>query len=457
MKKTNLLLLASVTILLASCGGSGKIRDIVDFTPKLTAEAQGYTIILPQAHSAQPWVEGVGWINSQPHNFIAKMDGKFAKHNASKARIIAAPVMAEGKFFTLSENGILSAFDIAPTSDTYDAPVTPAAPSSSITKKIMSKLSFKSSDKGEPSYKLLWSADLKRKTTNAHFSSGGMSYSNGILFLTHGTREIVAFDASAGMELWRRRLPDVARLQPVLFQNAAIVQTLNNQTYAMDINSGKILWQHDGLPETLSTGRNIAPIVHNGRVIVGYSSGQLVALNLVNGQELWQMNLSREGDVLPGYTPVALESQPVVDGDAIYVASGNGFLMKINMENGSIYWQHKVRDIQAMNKAGNAIFVTTNAKQVAAITADTGQVIWATDLDPVLEGKKPKSRKPTQVLTPVVVNGKLIIASSDGKVRQLSVETGEILETVDIEKGAQFITVNDTLNIFTGSSVLSSK
>lgn len=456
MKKTNLVILASVTMLLASCGGSSKIRDIVDFTPKLTAAAQGYKVVLPQAHEAQPWVEGSGWVNSQPHNFIAEVDGKFLKHSVSKARMIAAPVIAEDKIFTLSENGILSAIDIRPPSDTHDVPVASASPAST-TKKLLSKFSFKSSSKGETSYKLLWSADLKRKTSNIHFSSGAMTYRDGILFLTHGTRDIIAFDASVGAELWRRRLPDVARLQPVLFQNAAIVQTLNNQTYAMDINSGRILWQHDGLPETLSTGRNIAPIVHKGRVIVGYSSGQLVALNLADGQELWQMNLSREGDVLPGYTPVALESQPVVDGDAVYVASGNGFLIKVSMENGSIHWQHKVRDIQAMNKAGNAIFVTNNAKQVAAITADTGQVIWATDLDPIIEGKKPKSRKPTQVLTPVVVNGQLIVVSSDGKLRHLSVETGEIIKTVDVEQGAQFITVGDAFNIFTANNVLSSK
>lgn len=456
MKKTNLVMLASVTMLLASCGGSGKIRDIVDFTPKLTAEASGYKIVLPQAHAAQPWVEGAGWINAQPHNFIADVDGKFSKHSVSKSRMIASPVIAENKIFTLSENGILSAIDITPPSDTNDVQVA-VAPSESAAKKLLSKLSFGSSGKDEPSYKLLWSADLKRKTSNTRFAGGAMSYRDGILFLTHGTRDVIAFDAAAGMELWRRRLPDVVRLQPVLFQNAAILQTLNNQTYAMDINSGRILWQHDGLPETLSTGRNIAPIVHKGIVVVGYSSGQLVALNLANGQELWQMNLSREGEVLPGYTPVALESQPVVDGDSLYVASGNGFLIKVNMANGSIQWQHKVHDIQAMNKAGNAIFVTNNAKQVAALATDTGRVIWATDLDPIIEGKKPKSRKPAQFLTPIVANGKLIIVSSDGKIRQLSVETGEVLKTIDTEKGAQFITVGDAFNVFTGTNVLSFK
>jgi len=417
MKK---IILLSASVLLASCNGGGKIKDIVDFTPKLIVEETNYKVALPEAAEAQAWKDGADWVNKQPHNFIAELGNKLSKHKVSKARMIAAPVMADGKIFTLSENGSLTATE------------------------------------SSGGYKTLWSANLQSGSKAASFSSGGLAYKDGVLFLSNSTRDIIAFDAEVGRELWRRRLPDIARLQPVLYQNVAIIQTLNNQTYAINTDNGQILWQHDGIPETLVTNRNTAPIIYNGRVIVGYSSGQLVALNLANGQELWQLNLSREGDNLPDLTAVGFESQPVMDGSNLYIASGNGFLLKINMESGGLYWQRKVQDIQSMNIASNAVFVTTNAKQVAALSGVGGKVIWATDLDPIIDGKN-KRRKPARLLTPVLVGGELIIVSSDGILRKLSPETGAITETLSIEKGAQYVTVSDSLNIFTNSNVLSSK
>jgi len=408
----------TTALLLTSCGGSGKIRDIVDFTPKLTQETKTYKVSLSTPQPAQAWTKGADWINTQPQNFSATVSTKLAKHNVARSRIVAAPVIADGKIFTISANGILSAVSC----DTY---------------------------------KTLWSADLNTGTKSNGFSGGGMVYRDGILYLTHTTRDMIAFDTVSGRELWRRQLPDVTKAQPVLYQNVALVMTISNQLYAVDINNGRILWENNGLAETLSPNRNVAPIIHEGRVIVGYSSGQLMILNLANGEELWQMNFSNEGgDILPGYMPVGLESQPIVDGKEMYVATGNGLLVKINLENGIIEWQKKVQDIQAMNKSGNTLFVATNAKQVAAIDSATGQIAWATDLDPVIDGKKKTKRSPTHFQTPLIINNELVIISSDGKMRILSAETGMIIRAQEIEKGAQFVTVTDKLNIFTKQNVL---
>jgi outer membrane protein assembly factor BamB len=416
MNKSSLYIFA--ILLLSGCASSGKIKSIVDFTPKLTQEASGYKVILPQAEHAKPWTQGTGWVNAQPSNFAAQADGKLAKYKAASSQIIAAPLIVDGKVFTLSAKGILSAMD-------------------------------------DISYKTLWSADLKTKSISSVFSGGGMTYRDGVLFLTHTTRDIIAYDAVLGRELWRRQLPDVTKAQPVLHNNMALVLTISNQLYAIDITNGRIIWQNDGLAETISPNRNVAPIIHNDKVIVGYSSGQLMILNLASGEELWQMNLSREGDdVLPGFIPVGLESQPIIDGNTMYVASGNGLLLKLSLENGSIIWQKKVPDVQAMNKSGNSLFVVTNAKQVAALDASTGQVAWATDLDPQVVTKKKKTQKPAQFLTPLVINNELFVISSDGKIHELSPETGAIIKVKEIEKGAQFVAVSEGLNIFTKQSVL---
>ncbi|MES2215125.1 MAG: hypothetical protein V4485_03790, partial [Pseudomonadota bacterium] len=104
------LLLVFTAFALTSCG-YGKVRSIIDFTPKLRSETSSHPVILDAAAPAQEWSEGVNWINSQPENFaINETPSKFTK-KASYKNMMVAPVIADGRIFILSDNATLSAID----------------------------------------------------------------------------------------------------------------------------------------------------------------------------------------------------------------------------------------------------------------------------------------------------------------------------------------------------------
>ena len=412
------ILILWVALILASCNGAGgaKVQPIVFFTPKLEIDKNAAAVVLPKAKKAVAWNHGVDWINVQPRNFVAAaIPSKFSSHSVANKTMIAAPVISDGKIFTLDEKNKLSAYDAN-------------------------------------SYKRLWSVPLDnvRTKSDSHYK-GGMIYNDGKLYLTNSTRELVVVDAKIGVVLWRYTMPDVSKSQPVLHKNIILVMTISNDLYAFDKNTGALLWQNDGLEETLAASRDIAPIVHDGKVLIGYSSGQFVAINASNGEEIWEINLSREGENIPGFIPVSLESQPIVEGQNVYLTSGNGFLFKINLAGGEILWQKKIHDIQSMNKSGNTLFVTTNAMQVAAVSEKDGSIVWATNLfvDP-----KNNSKKLVQLLTPVVINDQLFVAASDGKLYQFDARDGKLTNTIDISKDAKYLTITDSLNIFTGKKIL---
>lgn len=412
------ILILSLALALVSCNSikGPKVQPISFFTPKLEVDATATTVVLPKPSKSIVWEQGIDWVNVQPGNFVtAPVTAKYSSHNVASNKMIAAPISSDGKIFTLDENNKLSAFDIS-------------------------------------SYKRIWSLALDdiHTRSDSHYK-GGMVYNDGKIYLTNSTRELVVVDAKIGVVLWRYTMPDVSRSQPVLYKNIILVMTVSNDLYALDKNTGALLWQNDGLQETLAASRDIAPVIHDGKVLIGYSSGQLVAINANDGQELWEINLSREGENIPGFIPSSLESQPIVENGNIYLTSGNGFLFKINLANGDILWQKKVHDIQSMNKSGNSLFVTTNAMQVAAVSDKDGSIVWATNLfvDP-----KNESKKLVQLLTPVVINNELFVPSSDGKLYQFLARDGKLSNTIDISKGALYLTVSDSLNIFTAKKVL---
>lgn len=415
------IILCCASIVLASCSkvSSSKVQNIIFFTPPVDVDADAKSVVLDKSKKPNPWHEGVNWVNNQPGNFaVTEPSSKFNSSSISRSgSLIAAPIEVDGKIFLLSNTGVVSAYD-------------------------------------ESRGRTLWSTSIDEKSGVAHYK-GGLSYEKGRIYVTSASRELVVLDAESGAVIWRHKMADVAKSQPVIHQNMVFITTVSNDLFALDKESGAPLWQNDGMNETLSASRDISPVIYKDKVITSYSSGQLVAVDVKNGENLWELDLANMGEnVIPNFIPVSLESQPVLDSSNLYVASGNGFLVKVNADDGSVEWKKKIYDIHSMNECGNTLFVTTNAMQVAALSKETGKVIWATSLFSEKELSKKKAKSPAFLLTPVVLNGNLFVASYDGKLYKLSPKDGKILSMIEIKKGASSLIVSDKLKIFTGGHVL---
>ena len=72
------------------------------------------------------------------------------------------------------------------------------------------------------------------------------------------------------------------------------LNTLDNQTIALDASSGKELWRYRSGDIRTGETRTMAPLVVKGRVLIGNSGGEygvrgwLVALDAQKGKELWR-------------------------------------------------------------------------------------------------------------------------------------------------------------------------
>ena len=90
------------------------------------------------------------------------------------------------------------------------------------------------------------------------------------------------------------------------------LNTLDNQTLAVDAESGKELWRFRAGDIRAGETRTMAPLVVHGRVLIGNSGGEygvrgwLIALDAQRGTELWRAySTGPDRDVLigPGYRP----------------------------------------------------------------------------------------------------------------------------------------------------------
>lgn len=414
------IILSCVALILGACSSSSsKVKNITFFTPVLTVDEKAPAVKLSQMKKSSSWEDGVNWVNGDYTHFeVSGLSSKFKSYSTSHGISIAEPIMANGTLFLLSSNGYLTAYNAK-------------------------------------NNKKLWSLYVRNNTPKgAAYNQGAIAYDDGKIYVSDSTRELTVVDAAAGVILWKYKMPDIVKSQAVIYKNILFVTTVGNDLCAIDKATGAILWQNDGITETLSVARDVAPIVFGDKVIVGYSSGQLLCLEAVSGKILWEINISGDSNIIPGFMPISLESQPIIEGSNIYLAGGNGKVLKVNLNNGTIEWKKEISDIHSMSKSGNSIFVTTNAMQIAALNDKTGEIVWVTNLLETPEVKqkffkRKQNKNPMILLSPVVVNDSLFVGASNGKLYKLSPYDGKIADQIDIAKDARYVMVTESLNIFT--------
>ena len=85
-----------------------------------------------------------------------------------------------------------------------------------------------------------------------------------------------------------------------------------------------------------------------------------------------------------------------------------------------------------MAKGKNHIFVINNNNEVAALSSDSGAVIWVKKLPRYLD--EAEREDPIVLKGPVLAGGRLIIAGTNGLVYEINPVTGEVVRQWSLKK-----------------------
>ena len=401
-------LVLTLAFMVSACNGksASSVHSITSFTPELEQESSSEQIKIPAPKEAYDWGDSINFVNTQPSNFaLNQLSEKFKIRTLSSNDIISPPIIFNQRVFILDSKSNVICYSLTQS-------------------------------------KRLWIRNVSLSKVDKQYSSGGIAYDSDRLYITNGSRDFIVIDAESGYEILRKRLPDIVKTPSVIHKHMVFVKTISNKLLALDKNTANLLWQNEGLPEVLYGQSIVTPVVHKNQLILSYLSGELVVLDVNTGQETWRINLvdTATNDILPEFAPVNLEYQPIIHDESIYVASNIGYIFKIKIKDGTISWQKPLQDIQSMNKVGNVLIIVNNARYVAALSLETGRIIWSNKLADKSNAKE--ALRYMYALTPILIDDGLNIITNSGKVYQLNPFDGSVTNIINIEKYAQHFTIN---------------
>lgn len=336
------------------------------------------------------------------------------KGSSRKGRVLAPPVIAGGRIFTMDGDNRVSAFDLNSGSEIWKHKVTVESRGKTrvgrkgIIERVRSPFSLGDSG-GEDKESV----------------GGGVAAADGKLFLTSGLGVIEALNAQSGAVIWSKRLATPLHSAPVVSAGRLFAVSDDNELFAMNAETGDVLWTYQGIVESARMLTAPSPAVIDDVVIAPFASGELVALRVQNGGVLWQDALSSSGRLTPLSSLNDIAAGPVVADGYVIASAQSGVMSAFDLRTGQRVWTQPAGTLGFPWIAGDFVYAITTSGQAVCMSKLSGDVVWITQLRAFKNEKKRKTRIAWS--GPVMAGERLLTISSRGQAVEINPFTGAIM------------------------------
>jgi len=368
--------------------------------PDQSVETQA--IRLPAPSPTPNWPQNGGYANHAMHHIAAaprlveQWSTDIGSGSSSGERLTSQPIIADGRVFTMDSYSEVRAYNAA-------------------------------------TGRQLWSVELTPENEDDGHITGGLAYDNGRVFAGTGFAQVIAIDATNGEIAWRKSVSGPIRSAPTVRGGRVFTVSLDNKLHALAAHDGSLLWTHSGSPEMAMLLGGASPAVDQGVVVVPYSSGEIAALKVDNGRQLWMDSLASRRRTDSTAAIAHIRANPIIDRGRVFAISHSGLMVAIDLRSGTRLWEKSIGGHQSIWVAGDYIFTLTGDEELAALERETGRILWVT---PLPRWEDPEDREGIITWTgPLLVSDRLIVASSDGVAVAVSPYSGKILGSEDMPDG----------------------
>jgi outer membrane protein assembly factor BamB len=345
---------------------------------------------------------------------------KIGTGSSRKNRIGAAPVVADGRVFTIDAGTAVTATSTGGAT--------------------------------------LWSTDLTAAfDKGGGQSAGGLATAGGRVFATTGYGELVALDAASGTVLWRQRVDTPMSGAPATDGETVYVSGRDGSAWAINAADGKVVWQVVGTPGKTAYVGTAAPTIGDRAVIFPFAAGDLMAvLKIGGGTKIWQSSLAGKRLGRAYALTADVTGDAVISGKMLYAGSGSGRTVAMSASSGERIWSAGEGALGPVAVAGGSLFLVNDEARLVRLDAETGEVIWAVEM-PYFTQEKIKKRKGIYAhYGPVLAGGRIMVVSSDGLLRAFDPADGTLAYTAEIPGGAaaQPAVAGGTLYVVSGNGQL---
>jgi len=277
--------------------------------------------------------------------------------------------------------------------------------------------------------KRLWTFDLRKDETlstlqrvRQRFSAdnariaGGIAQGYGNIYFGTENGDVVALNAETGEQMWRIQVPGEVLVSPAVGDAFVVVKLGTGTLVGLNPDNGEQRWVFENEQPPLTIRGVSEPVIDSGGVIYGTSNGRVGVLVVDRGFQAWEETIATPKGSTDLSRLVDVDAKPIVVAGNIYSIAFNGELFAMDLRSGQQIWKRDYASFRNMAVSGTVLYLVDSVGRIYAVDRRNGTELWS------------QTGLHKHFLTgPTVYKDYLVVGDNKGNLHWLNRSTGEFV------------------------------
>jgi len=254
--------------------------------------------------------------------------------------------------------------------------------------------------------------------------SGGVASGEGMVLVGGDKGDVLAYDEDGKLR-WKTRVSSEVLSVSRVMDGVVMVRSGDGRIAGLSAADGKRMWLYERSTPALVVRSHAGVVIQRGVAFAGFAGGKIAAINIKNGEVLWENFVSQPSGSTELERISDVTSDPVVDDDQVCAIAFQGHVACFDTAQGSPLWNRDISSDRGMMLLRKYIYLTDVKGTVMALDKTSGSTVWKND-QMFMRG----------ITTPYALEKFVVVGDNQGYLHGLNREDGSFVTRIQLEGGA---------------------
>tara|TARA_B110000196_G_scaffold317788_1_gene331672 strand:+ start:266 stop:1567 length:1302 start_codon:yes stop_codon:yes gene_type:complete len=298
---------------------------------------------------------------------------------------------------------------------------------------------------------LIWKKNYYSKSEIKQKPILFFTQSKNTLIIADNVAKLYALDINTGKLLWEKKNTAPFNSQIKFYRDKFYLIDFENTLRAYSLNDGKEIWNNKTQNSLIRSQQKLSLVIVKEKIYFNNSLGDISAVDINTGDLLWQIPTQSNYTYNAGF--FLKMSDIVAENETLFFSNNQNEFFSIDMKTGNLNWKQEINSNLRPIIINNFIFTVSLEGYLIVIEKDSGNIIRVNDIFGNFKNKKRIKIKPSGF----IIGIKNIYLSTDkGHLLIIDINNGKVKSTlkIDNKKISRPVVVNQNLYVVTDNSII---
>ncbi len=298
---------------------------------------------------------------------------------------------------------------------------------------------------------LIWKKNYYSKSEIKQKPILFFTQSKNILIVADNVAKLYALDINTGELLWEKKNTAPFNSQIKFYRDRFYIVDFENTLRAYSLNDGKEIWNNKTQNSLIRSQQKLSLVIVKEIIYFNNSLGDISAVDINTGGLLWQIPTQSNYTYNAGF--FLKMSDIVADKETLFFSNNQNEFFSIDIKTGNLNWKQEINSNLRPIIINNYIFTVSLEGFLIVIEKNSGNIIRVNDIFNNFKTKKRSKIKPSGFIVGIE---NIYLSTDSGQLLIIDINNGKVNSTLTIDnnKISSPAVINQNLYVITDNSII---